>query len=48
MTCPESGFRYKEVSPGILKCLDLNEEDPLPENLAKGSENYRAIKEKSK
>lgn len=48
MTCPESGFRYKEVSPGTLKCLDLNEEEPLPENLAKGSENYRAIKEKSK
>ncbi|MCX5726913.1 MAG: N-acetyltransferase, partial [Candidatus Saganbacteria bacterium] len=48
MICPESGFHYKEVSPGILKCLDLNEEDPLPEKLAKGSDNYRTIKEKSK
>ena len=47
MTCPESGFRYKENSQGVLKCLDLNEEDPLPEKLAKGSDNYRAIKEKS-
>ena len=48
MICPESGFRYKEVSPGILRCLVLNEEEPLPEKLAKGSDNYRAIKEKSK
>jgi UDP-2-acetamido-3-amino-2,3-dideoxy-glucuronate N-acetyltransferase len=46
MVCPESGFRYKEVSPGILKCLDLNEEEPLPEALAKGKENYREIKAK--
>lgn len=44
MICPESGFRYKEVSPGILKCLDLDEEEPLPEKLAKGKEDYRAIK----
>jgi UDP-2-acetamido-3-amino-2,3-dideoxy-glucuronate N-acetyltransferase len=48
MICPESGYRYKEVSPGILKCLDLNEEDPLPEMLAKGIDNYRTIKDKSK
>src|SRR5215470_12781350 len=23
MACPESGLKYKEVSPGTLKCLDL-------------------------
>src|SRR5688500_1151474 len=23
MTCPESGFRYEEKSPGVLRCLDL-------------------------
>jgi len=48
MVCLESGFRYKEVSPGTLKCLDLNEEDPFPELLAKGKEDYRQIKEKGK
>lgn len=46
MVCPESGFRYKEISPGTLKCLDLNEDAPLPEALAKGKEDYRQIKEK--
>lgn len=46
MVCPESGFQYKEVSPGILKCLDLNEEELLPEFLTKGKEDYQAIKGK--
>jgi UDP-2-acetamido-3-amino-2,3-dideoxy-glucuronate N-acetyltransferase len=48
MICPESKFRYKEVSPGILKCPDLDEDVPLPEALAKGMEDYRAIKAKGK
>lgn len=48
MVCPESGFRYKENSRGILKCLDLNEEEPLPDDLAKGKADYRAIRMKSK
>lgn len=30
MVCPESGYRYKEVSPGVLRCLDLDESAPLP------------------
>ena len=47
MICPESGFHYKEVSPGILKCLDLDEEKPLPEALSKGMEGYRCFKLKS-
>jgi UDP-2-acetamido-3-amino-2,3-dideoxy-glucuronate N-acetyltransferase len=44
MVCPESGFRYKEVATGILKCLDLNEEEPLPEKMARGSKNYKEFK----
>jgi UDP-2-acetamido-3-amino-2,3-dideoxy-glucuronate N-acetyltransferase len=48
MICPESGFRYKEISPGTLKCLDLNEAEPLPEALASGKEDYRQIKDKGK
>jgi len=46
MVCPESGFRYKEAASGILKCLDLKEDEPLPEVLAKGKEGYREIKAK--
>ncbi len=28
--CPESGWRYQEVEPGVLRCLDLDEAAPLP------------------
>jgi UDP-2-acetamido-3-amino-2,3-dideoxy-glucuronate N-acetyltransferase len=31
MICPESGWRYKEVEPGVLRCLDWPEDEPLPE-----------------
>jgi len=41
MRCPESGYRYKETEPGILRCLDLDEESPLPESLSKGTKPYR-------
>jgi UDP-2-acetamido-3-amino-2,3-dideoxy-glucuronate N-acetyltransferase len=44
MICPESGLRYKEVEPTILKCLDLDEEDPLPESLSVGSDFYDKYK----
>ena len=40
-TCPESKLRYREVSPGVLRCLDLDEEAPLPPALAVGSHAYR-------
>lgn len=36
MICPESGYRYKEVEPGVLKCLDLDENSPLPADKAVG------------
>lgn len=29
MTCPESGWRYREVEPGVLRCLDKSEDDAL-------------------
>lgn len=44
MICPESGFRYKEIEPGILRCLDLDEEAPLPEELAVGEKTYDEFK----
>ena len=33
MTCPESELRYREVEPGTLRCIDLDEESPLPPEL---------------
>ena len=30
MVCPESGLRYRETEPGVLRCLDLDEDAPLP------------------
>lgn len=48
MICPESGFRYKEVAPGVIRCLDLDEEAPLPENLTIGVKSYDSFKEVQK
>lgn len=31
-TCPESGWKYKEVEPDVLRCLDWPEDEPLPAN----------------
>ena len=44
--CPESGLRYREVEQGILRCLDLDEDDPLPEKLSVGKLFYRELKQK--
>tara|TARA_B110001450_G_scaffold233115_1_gene236174 strand:+ start:2597 stop:3238 length:642 start_codon:yes stop_codon:yes gene_type:complete len=38
--CPESGYRYQE-SDGLLVCIDINEENSLPENVATGTKPYR-------
>ncbi len=45
MTCPESKLRYREVEPGVLRCLDLDEDAPLPPELATGEVSYDALKE---
>jgi len=42
-TCPESGFHYVR-SGDEIRCEDLSEEDPLPNNLAVGSKNYDFFK----
>jgi UDP-2-acetamido-3-amino-2,3-dideoxy-glucuronate N-acetyltransferase len=44
MICPESGYRYRELSPGVLRCLDLSEESPLPIDLSKGTKAYAEFK----
>jgi len=44
MVCPESGLRYREASPGVLRCLDLDEDAPLPEALRVGTRSYDDFK----
>ena len=31
MVCPESGYRYKLTQQNLLRCLDLDEDEPLPD-----------------
>jgi len=45
MKCPESGHRYEEIQPGVLRCIDLDEEAPLPLELTIGKKFYRELKE---
>lgn len=47
MICPESGYRYKEAEPGVVRCLDLDEETPLPPELSVGKISYAAFKAKA-
>jgi UDP-2-acetamido-3-amino-2,3-dideoxy-glucuronate N-acetyltransferase len=52
LVCPESGYRYQlapppsAVSPAspVLRCLDCDEEAPLPEALARGTQSYEFFK----
>jgi len=39
MVCPESGYRYRETADG-LRCLDIGEDSPLPEDKAIGTGSY--------
>lgn len=41
--CPESGYRYRE-SGGTLTCVDLDEEQPLPDDKATSSVTYDELK----
>ncbi len=42
-TCPESGLKYQEVEKDVLRCLDLDEEQPLPESMGVGEICYDSI-----
>ena len=48
MVCPESGYRYRELEPGVIRCLDLDEQAPLPADKAKGLISYDELKKKRK
>jgi len=41
--CPESGLKYKEVEKDVLRCIDLDEEAPLPDDLRAGKIFYDDI-----
>jgi len=43
-TCPESDFKYQENTEGDLYCLDLDEEEALPEELTEGILFYDELK----
>lgn len=44
LTCPESGFRYEKLDNNGLRCIDLDENQPLPPELSKGSRSYDEFK----
>ena len=48
MTCPESGLRYRELQQGVVRCLDLDEEAPLPQELRVGEKQYRDFRPRSR
>jgi UDP-2-acetamido-3-amino-2,3-dideoxy-glucuronate N-acetyltransferase len=48
MKCPESGYKYQEVEPNVVRCMDLEEDAPLPGSLRKGSQGYREFKDRGK
>jgi len=43
-TCPESNFRYQSIEGDQLRCLDLDEELPLPDELTEGTIYYDDLK----
>jgi UDP-2-acetamido-3-amino-2,3-dideoxy-glucuronate N-acetyltransferase len=44
MICPESGWRYQQDKTGAVRCLDWDEEKPLPADKAVGTKIYDEFK----
>jgi UDP-2-acetamido-3-amino-2,3-dideoxy-glucuronate N-acetyltransferase len=44
LVCPESGLRYEETAEGRLRCVDLDEEAPLPAESKTGTRCYDEFK----
>jgi len=42
--CPESKLRYKLSDQGVLKCLDIDEQESLPDEMATGNKFYNDFK----
>jgi UDP-2-acetamido-3-amino-2,3-dideoxy-glucuronate N-acetyltransferase len=47
MKCPESGLRYTNTG-NLLRCIDLDEDSPLPETMTTGMHTYDALKTASR
>jgi UDP-2-acetamido-3-amino-2,3-dideoxy-glucuronate N-acetyltransferase len=45
LVCPESGYRYALADAATLKCLDLDEDAPLPPELSVGRKPYSEFNE---
>ena len=43
LVCPESGMRYREEAPELLRCVDLEEDEPLPSEMGRGERYYDDI-----
>ncbi len=41
-TCPESGLNYKEDEAGDLRCLEVDEDAELPEDMRSGKGLYES------
>jgi len=44
MVCPESGLRYQLQEDDVLRCLDVDENEPLPDDLRSGDRTYDKFK----
>ena len=47
MRCPESGHRYRLDALGVMRCLDLDEDEPLPGPLSVGAKTYRQLRKEA-
>lgn len=43
-TCPESNYSYKLKNSKLLQCMDLDEDDSLPEKMKTGIKSYKDYK----
>ena len=44
MTCRESGLEYKEIEPGVVRCLSVPEDETLNPDLAEAKASYADIR----
>jgi UDP-2-acetamido-3-amino-2,3-dideoxy-glucuronate N-acetyltransferase len=45
LRCAETGYRYREIESGVLRCLDLDEDAALPAELSVGTKFYKELKD---
>ena len=45
LTCPEYGLRYRVMPEGGLRCMDLDEDQPMPAEWTQGLQRYDDLKQ---